>query len=279
MYNCIYIWIDQPVPVSVQIEPSANQIQAGTEVSFDASVDNEGTSPVYQWMVNGLNVGTNSPTYSYFPLNGDEVVCVVTSNAYCVSNNPAASNVVIMEVQGLPPVVSVTGIIGNGQTKCYNAKDILKIAGGGETFAVHNGGSVTMVAGEKIYYLPGTVVMPGGYMHGYITTNNQYCGQQTPSIPTVVTSTEELPAGIMKTVFSIYPNPTSGNFMLEQKSGADFTSVTVEIYSMRGERILTERLAGEKKREFAVSDLPQGLYFVKVVAENYTETFKLVKTK
>jgi hypothetical protein len=38
-------------------------------------------------------------------------------------------------------------------------------------------------------------------------------------------------------------------------------------------------MMGEKKHEFRVSDLPNGLYFVKVVADDYVETFKLVKTR
>jgi hypothetical protein len=48
---------------------------------------------------------------------------------------------------------------------------------------------------------------------------------------------------------------------------------------MRGERLMTGSLIGEKKQEFRTADLPNGLYFVKVVAEGYVETFKLVKTR
>ena len=79
--------------------------------------------------------------------------------------------------------------------------------------------------------------------------------------------------------FTIYPNPTTGNFTLEQKSGKLYGNVEVEIYGVRGERLMTGELIGEKKHEFFISYLPQGLYFVKIIAEGHVESFKLVKTR
>jgi hypothetical protein len=53
----------------------------------------------------------------------------------------------------------------------------------------------------------------------------------------------------------------------------------VEVYSMNGEKVLTEKMIGEKKHEFRFSEMPNGLYFIKVVADDYNETIKLVKTR
>ena len=70
---------------------------------------NEGSSPVYQWKVNGLIVGTNNPIYSYTPVNGDIVTCILTSNILCPSGNPATSNTVTMTVNpNLPVSVSIS---------------------------------------------------------------------------------------------------------------------------------------------------------------------------
>ncbi|MDP1548393.1 MAG: T9SS type A sorting domain-containing protein, partial [Anaerolineales bacterium] len=264
MYYCVYIWVDQPVPVSISIEPSANPVQSGTEVSFVATPTNGGISPTYQWKVNGIVVGTNSPTYSYIPLNDDEVTCILTSNEYCVSGNPASASE-IMVVQGLTPVNTVSGIIAGGNSKCYSATQTLTVAGGTTTFVVEAGSSVTMIAGQNIRYLPGTSINPGGYMHGYITTDNQYCGQQAPSIPLIVAGENQLPYTSEQTFFTIYPNPTNGNFTLEQRSGRVYDKVQVEVYNMHGKKVVQGELIGEKKHEFRTSDLPHGLYFVTVV--------------
>ena len=79
--------------------------------------------------------------------------------------------------------------------------------------------------------------------------------------------------------FTLYPNPTNGNFTLVQNGEKTYGTVKVEVYSMSGEKVLTERMIGEKKHEFRFSEIPAGLYFVKVVADDYVETIKLVKTR
>jgi len=86
-------------PVSITINPSLNPVCANNMVTFTATCINQGTSPVFQWKVNGVDQGTNNPVLSYIPLNNDLVTCMVTSsNTTCVSNNPAISNLVTMTV-------------------------------------------------------------------------------------------------------------------------------------------------------------------------------------
>ncbi|MCX6303520.1 MAG: T9SS type A sorting domain-containing protein [Bacteroidetes bacterium] len=280
MDNCVEILLQPQLPVSVSIVPSANPISTGTAVIFTATPVNGGSAPLYQWKVNGVNAGSNTAinTYRYYPANGDVVTCVLTSNASCVSGNPASSNAVMMDVTGVPVAVTVTGEVLNLQTNCYNATQTLTIAGNGTSFTVYSGGSATMIAGQNIRYLPGTSVRAGGYMHGYITTNNQYCGQ-APAIVNVVAGEEENSISSEQTYFMIYPNPTNANFTLEQKGEQAYEKVKVEVYGMRGERLMNQYLVGEKKHEFWFSDLPPGLYFVKVYANDHVETFKLVKTR
>ncbi|MDP1623477.1 MAG: HYR domain-containing protein [Bacteroidales bacterium] len=278
MYNCALIWIDQPVPVGISILVSANPSPAGNPVTFTAIPVNGGTAPFFQWKVNSLVTGTNSSIFTYVPLNDDEVTCVLTSNVYCVSGNPASA-AVIMQVDGIIPAITVPGIIGNGQLKCYSATETLTVAGNGNTFTVQGGGSVTMIAGLNIRFLPGTTVQPYGYLHGYITINNQYCGQQTPSIPAVVAGEAEAESILHHPYFSVYPNPTSGTFTLEQKSAEVFEKVQVEFYGMGSGKIKTVTLQGEKKHDFSISEFPDGVYLVKVITGGYVKIFKLIKTR
>ncbi|HNW77159.1 MAG TPA: hypothetical protein PKJ28_09770, partial [Bacteroidales bacterium] len=97
------------LPVSVSIAPSVNPVCEGTPVTFTATPTNEGAAPFYEWMVNGIVVGTGSPTYTYTPVNGDRIRCVLTSSLSCAIGNPATSNEVVMVVNPMMPVsVSIT---------------------------------------------------------------------------------------------------------------------------------------------------------------------------
>ena len=96
--NKIGMKVNPILPVSVSISASANNVCANTAVTYTALPVNQGTSPVYQWKVNGINTGTNSPTFSYTPVNQDSVSCVLTASGVCLTGNPAKSNVVKMTV-------------------------------------------------------------------------------------------------------------------------------------------------------------------------------------
>ncbi|MBK7173456.1 MAG: fibronectin type III domain-containing protein [Bacteroidales bacterium] len=85
-------------PVSVAISASANPSCSGVAVNFTAVPTNGGTTPAYQWKVNGVNAGTNSATFSYSPVNADVVTCVLTSNLACATGSPATSNSITMSV-------------------------------------------------------------------------------------------------------------------------------------------------------------------------------------
>lgn len=180
----------------------------------------------------------------------------------------------------IPPVpefLTVTGEVTNGSS-CFNATNTITV-GGSAPWTVMPGASATLIAGQKISFLPGTTVLNTGYMHGYIAVDGPWC--TTSKMPEVAaTGTEEpTPVSLEQTYFSIYPNPTTGNFTLVQKGDNQYGNVKVEVYGMRGDKVLSTQMIGEKKHEFVTSTLPTGLYFVKVVADNYTETIKLIKTR
>ncbi len=91
--------------VGVTVDVSENGVCAGSAVTFTASLDNGGSSPSFQWKLNGSNIaGANDIAYSYSPAHSDNVSCVATSNALCVSGNPATSNPIIMTVNPKLPV-------------------------------------------------------------------------------------------------------------------------------------------------------------------------------
>lgn len=85
----------------VTITASPTTVNAGANVVYSATPQNGGSNPAYQWSVNGVNVGTNSPTLNYVPTSSSDVVkCVMTSNKSCVNGNPATSNSISVTVNG-----------------------------------------------------------------------------------------------------------------------------------------------------------------------------------
>ncbi|RWW91661.1 hypothetical protein EPI11_18670, partial [Flavobacterium cerinum] len=100
------ICLTGPPPVactpSVTISASTVSICSGVSVTFNAIPTYGGSSPSYQWKVNGNNVGTNSSSYTTSTLtNGSIVSCVMTSSAVCAFPATATSNTVSIAVSGL----------------------------------------------------------------------------------------------------------------------------------------------------------------------------------
>jgi hypothetical protein len=110
-----YTVIANPLPtVSIAVNPG-NNICAGTSVTFTATPVNGGATPSYQWKVNGLNVGTNIPTFTSTSLmNTDKVTVVLTSSTACTS--PITSNLITMTVNDV--VVPSVSISASATTIC-----------------------------------------------------------------------------------------------------------------------------------------------------------------
>src|SRR5687767_15560345 len=81
----------------------------GTELTFTATPTNGGTTPTYQWKVNGVNIaGATSTTYKSTTLNREGTVSVVrNSNAPCISAPTARNEVVITTATSVTPSVSI----------------------------------------------------------------------------------------------------------------------------------------------------------------------------
>ncbi|MCW5920779.1 MAG: hypothetical protein KIS77_00400 [Saprospiraceae bacterium] len=104
--NTITMTVNATVTPSVSITANpGNTICSGTSVTFTAIPTNGGATPSYQWKKNGLDVGTNSNTYTDAGLaNGDQISVVLTSSAPCANPLTATSNTITMTVNALPNV-------------------------------------------------------------------------------------------------------------------------------------------------------------------------------
>jgi hypothetical protein len=111
--NAITITVTQPVTPTITITAApSNTIAAGTSVTFSSSITNGGLTPAYQWLKNGLPVGTNSATYTDAALvNGDIITCELTSNETCITSSVVTSNQITMVVNSTNVTLNLTMFI------------------------------------------------------------------------------------------------------------------------------------------------------------------------
>ena len=82
-----------------------------------------------------------------------------------------------------------------------------------------------------------------------------------------------------KTHFKIFPNPCSGAVHLRY-SISETRNLKFELFSIQGVKMMTIldeiTQAGEYDLEFDVSNMPSGMYFIKMQSEDSHVTVKLV---
>jgi len=141
--DTITLIVNPLLPVGISISASENPVCEGLPVTFTATPVNGGAMPAYQWQVNGINTGTNNPGFTYTPVDGDLVTCTLTSNAECITNNPATSNSITMSV-GESPDVNFAVCFDTITT--VNAKPF-KLKGGIPLGGTYSGPGVNQITG------------------------------------------------------------------------------------------------------------------------------------
>jgi len=85
--STITITVNPASAPSVSIAATATTICAGSSVTFTATPVNGGSTPSYQWQLNGGNIsGATASTYTSTGIsNGQVITCLMTSSSSCVT--------------------------------------------------------------------------------------------------------------------------------------------------------------------------------------------------
>ena len=175
--NSITMTVSSSVAPSITIS-TPNSAICGSSAVFSSTITNGGSAPAYQWKKNGSNVGSNIPTYSPTTLvNGDNISCVITSNASCATSSVAVSNTITMTV-GTSTVVSTIIISTPDASICGGSAVFSSTITNGGTSPTYrwkkNGGNV----GSNIpTYSPTSLV--NGDVISCILTSNLSCASST----------------------------------------------------------------------------------------------------
>jgi hypothetical protein len=134
--------------VSIAVTTGSSSMCSGASITFTATPTNGGTTPSYQWKVNGGNVGSNSPTYTSTTLtNGQSVTCVMTSNANCASPATATSNAISITINNPAQPSVITGTTNINPPQSGVAYSVTNVAGVTYTWS-YSGTGVSVATGQ-----------------------------------------------------------------------------------------------------------------------------------
>ncbi|MEI7980457.1 MAG: T9SS type A sorting domain-containing protein [Bacteroidota bacterium] len=269
-----------PGPAGTITGPSTvQQGQTGVIYSIDAITNATG----YSWILPtgaAITAGSNTNSITVnFATNAISGIMSVAGTNTC-GNGTSSPDFNITVTPLVPVTLDLTNIIvGNGQINCYDATQTITVAGNTNNFIVVSGGSATLIAGMNIRFLPGTIVLNGGYLHGYITTTGTYCGAHAPAIVNTAAEIQEgLPgSGAESDFFKVYPNPTNDKFTLETTAEDESVRQVVLVYSMIGSLVVRDEVKGSIKKEYSLANQPVGIYIVRVIKDGRSGTVKVVK--
>ena len=227
----------------------------------------EGHTIVYKLWKQSTNHETEFVTHT-FPYSPSFVFETFVQNETAVVVLMAVNVPVTRVVQNLT--------VGSGQTTCYDATQIITVAGNGTVFQVLSGGNTTMVAGQKISYLPGTYVAPGGYLLGYMTTNGLYCNNMPPLAPQGI-EMNGYSGQADNGLFTVFPNPTTGNFTLVLASADSKNQVEIVIYNIFGKKLIQRSVYGVLQYPLSLEGLYTGIYYVRVLIGSKSAIVKIIK--
>jgi hypothetical protein len=169
-------------------------------------------------------------------------------------------------------------IIGDEETLCFNATETVIVAGDGKQFIVQDGGHADNIAGQNVLLKDGTSVEYGGSLHAYIS--DDFCDPPESLLASLeedIQSEPEFEPVMKETFFKVYPNPTTGDFILELLEFEETATLLVEIFTMQGHLITRVELPTEQQYNFSLAERQSGIYIIRVMNNNSIGTSRIIK--
>jgi len=126
--NSIPINFQTSVQASVSIAASATALCINQPDTFTAHAINTGTTPTYQWILNGTAAGANDSVFTSSSLaNGDSLICIIVPGSACVLPGPDSSNTIVVQVNSVSAsltIASAATTICSGDTALFTASPV-----------------------------------------------------------------------------------------------------------------------------------------------------------
>ncbi len=218
-----------------------------------------------------------------FSVMAEQGSCQLVFNTFMFNaGTPQASTVngsFSNQYSDLPPVnnfienVSIT----EGENICFDALESIYVS----NFTVEAGGSVTFIAGEKIIFHEGTLIMSNAYMHASITKDDTFCYRPESILASAIEHQKsdffEDTGNESHSVFKLWPNPTDGMVTVELLSINESSKKYLELYNMMGERLIHLDLSGQLHHTLDLTAVPRGLYLIRLAVDREMHVEKIIK--
>jgi 1,2-phenylacetyl-CoA epoxidase PaaB subunit len=242
----------------VSLSASDTVICQGSQVDFTATPTHGGSSPIYSWKLNGLNVGSNSNTFTSTSLqDGDSVWVVLQSSASCAQPDTAISQDKVMEVNLIPSTPAIIRLDSISLSSSVQGTDY-------EWFL---NGSLLAFNSQII-----NPTADGGYQVMVIENG---CKSDTSQVYQFIWNKMEL--ANRKLSIAVYPNPNKGAFRVDIQQ---LVSEPLELYFYDGfgRLIYSENLSAaiSISKQIHLNTLAKGVYYLKVVASSNMVTVEKV---
>ncbi len=223
--------------VATSISSGSNPGCSDSLLEFTAVTNN--TPASYTWYLNGTPVSNNNVFGTTGFNDGDKVYVMTIAGPGCHVNDTAYSDTVTI-TRIAAPAAPVISFIGNmlistvAQVQWYGPSGLIA----GATAQTYH------PAGPGTYYARAT-------------------GNGCPSLPSNMLQVSLLNIGSYNLdAVQIYPNPTSGNLVLDW--GSTKVNVTVDIYTATGQRIMQQSVKNASRHNMDLSAIANGIYFVTI---------------
>ncbi|NOX85639.1 MAG: multicopper oxidase domain-containing protein [Chlorobi bacterium] len=203
-----------------------------------------------RFFINGLTFDMEVINFT-IPLNNTEIWSITNQSAIAHPFHIHDVQFFVLDRNGVPPPASEQG---RKDVILVNAQETVRFITKFEDFA-----------NDPVPYM----------MHCHMLVHEDDGMMLSFEVVDTTTGIDDFNAG--DDVFVLFPNPiTDGSFTVEKSNGS--TGITsYELYSLTGNRILQKTVSDQNPEiKINVSDIPSGLYFLKVYAGKAIHTRKVV---
>lgn len=283
--DSVFAQVDIPSVPNITINSvTGDTICEGDLASFTSNILFGGSSPSYQWIVNGTSeIGAISSVWASPYLNsGDTIYCVLTSNAYCVNPTQDTSNKIVLTIDPIvPPTVIVTASPSNVYSPGITITFTANVINGGSSPSYQwrvNG--VNVPGATNSVYSTNTLVINDKVT--VLVHSNAQCVFPDTALGNVISV--EVGELTSSNTVAMYPNPNTGSFTISGTFGnITDREATVEVLNVMGQVIHTERAElnnGSIQKMISLdNNTPAGMYMLRIRTTTETKQIQFVVRK